>query len=68
MSQDLCYLLILILSLSSSKSFLLLTLCYNNSVETVIPMLKKNTAFTSSEPYKRIKADLTAFMAHDGCL
>lgn len=41
--------------------------CYNNSVETVIPMLKKNTAFTSSEPYKRIKADLTAFMAHDGC-
>ncbi len=41
--------------------------CYNNSVETVIPMLKKNTAFTSSEPYKRIKADLTAFMAHD-CL
>lgn len=66
MSQDLCYLLIL--SLSSSKSFLLLTLCYNNSVETVIPMLKKNTAFTSSEPYKHIKADLTAFMAHDGCL
>lgn len=39
--------------------------CYNNSVETVIPMLKKNTAFTSSEPYKRIKADLTAFMAHN---
>lgn len=39
--------------------------CYNNSVETVIPMLKKNTAFTSSEPYKRIKADLTAFMARD---
>lgn len=41
--------------------------CYNNSVETVIPMLKKNTAFTSSEPYKRIKADLTAFMTHDCC-
>ncbi len=39
--------------------------CYNNSVETVIPMLKKNTAFTSSEPYKRIKADLTAFMSRD---
>ena len=62
MSQDLCYLLIL--SLSSSKSFLRLTLCYNNSVETVIPMLKKNTAFTSSEPYKRIKEDLTAFLSH----
>ncbi len=42
--------------------------CYNSSVETVISMLKKNTAFTSSEPYKRIKADLTAFMAHDCCL
>ncbi len=42
--------------------------CYNNSVETVIPMLKKNTAFTSSEPYKRIKADLTAFMAHDSLI
>ncbi len=39
--------------------------CYNNSVGTVIPMLKKNTAFTSSEPYKRIKADLTAFMTRD---
>lgn len=62
MSQDLCYLLIL--SLSSSKSFLRLTLCYNNSVETVIPMLKKNTAFTSSDPYKRIKEDLTAFLSH----
>lgn len=66
MSQDLCYLLIL--SLSSSKSILLLTLCYNNSVETVIPMLKKNTAFTTSEPYKRIKADLTAFMTNGCCL
>lgn len=42
--------------------------CYNNSVETVIPMLKKNTAFTSSEPYKRIKADLTAFMANNSSL
>lgn len=62
MSQDLCYLLIL--SLSSSKSFLRLTLCYNNSVETVIPMLKKNMAFTSSEPYKRKKEDLTVFLSH----
>ena len=42
--------------------------CYNNSVETVIPMLKKNTAFTSSEPYKRIKTDLTAFMANNSSL
>ena len=42
--------------------------CYNNSVETVIPMLKKNTAFTSSEPYKRIKADLTAFLSRASCV
>lgn len=38
--------------------------CYNSSVETVMPMLKKNTAFTSSDPYKRIKEDLTAFLSH----
>lgn len=36
--------------------------CYNNSVEDVIPMLKKNTSFATSEPYRHIKADLTAFM------
>ena len=33
--------------------------CYNNSIENVIPMLKKNTGFFASEPYRRIKEDLT---------
>ncbi|WP_314826616.1 DUF4435 domain-containing protein [Segatella baroniae] len=32
--------------------------CYNNSVEEVVPMLKKNVAFTQAEPFKRLLADL----------
>lgn len=36
--------------------------CYNNSVEDVIPMLKKNTGFFASEPYRRIERDLSVFV------
>lgn len=38
--------------------------CYTNSLENVVPMLKKNVGFMHSEPYQRIKTDLTLFMAN----
>lgn len=38
--------------------------CYTNSLEDVTPMLKKNMGFVMSEPYQRIKADLTTFMSN----
>ena len=36
--------------------------CYTNSIEDVIPMLKKNMGYILSEPYKRITADIKTFM------
>lgn len=36
--------------------------CYTNSLADVTSMLKKNMGFVMSEPYQRIKADLTTFM------
>jgi hypothetical protein len=36
--------------------------CYGNSVEQVPSMLKKNTGYTSSEPFKRIQADILKFL------
>lgn len=33
--------------------------CYNNSIEELVPMLKKNVNFMDSEPYKRLRADLS---------
>lgn len=36
--------------------------CYTNSIEDVIPMLKKNMGYILSEPYKRISADIKTFM------
>lgn len=36
--------------------------CYNNSLENVTPMLKKNLGYVLSEPYRRICNDLTVFM------
>lgn len=42
--------------------------CYANSLQDVISMLKKNTDFELSEPYKRLKNDLELFLqaAQDG--
>ena len=36
--------------------------CYTNSVTDTTAMLKKNMGFFMSEPYQRIKADLTKYM------
>lgn len=36
--------------------------CYSNSVEEIIPMLKKNAGFMRSDEYLHIKQDLEAFM------
>ena len=36
--------------------------CYNHSVQDIAQMLKKNTAYTKSAPYKHLVADLDRFM------
>ncbi|MBM6993837.1 MAG: DUF4435 domain-containing protein [Prevotella sp.] len=36
--------------------------CYTNSLEDIVPMLKKNSGFMRSEQFIDIKADLTGFM------
>lgn len=36
--------------------------CYNNSLENVVPMMKKNMGFMLSEPYARIRADLALYV------
>ncbi len=36
--------------------------CYSNSVEDIIPMLKKNAGFMRSPQYRSIKADLERFV------
>jgi hypothetical protein len=36
--------------------------CYANSVEQVSSMLKKNTGYTESEPFKHIQADIQRFL------
>lgn len=36
--------------------------CYTNSLADITSMLKKNMGFVMSQPYQRIKADVTAFM------
>lgn len=36
--------------------------CYTNSLENVVPMLKKNMGFMLSEPFQHIRQDLTTFM------
>jgi predicted DNA-binding transcriptional regulator AlpA len=36
--------------------------CYTNSLENVIPMLKKNMGFMLSEPFQRIRNDISNFM------
>ena len=35
---------------------------YNHSVEGIIPMLRRNVAYTNCEPYLRLKADLKGFL------
>ena len=38
--------------------------CYENSIESVKSMLKKNTGYTRSMPYRRLKSDLEHFLHH----
>ena len=38
--------------------------CYEHSIESVSAMLKKNTGYTRSKPYNRLRADLTYFLSH----
>ncbi len=38
--------------------------CYNHSVQDIAQMLKKNTAYTKSTPYKHLVADLERFMSN----
>ena len=38
--------------------------CYENSIESVKSMLKKNTGYTRSMPYRRLKSDLEHFLRH----
>lgn len=40
--------------------------CYDNSVEQVVPMLKKNTFYQNSDPFKRILQDIENYLANDG--
>ena len=37
--------------------------CYENSLQDVKAMLKKNTGYTVSEPFRRLQADLDAFLS-----
>lgn len=37
--------------------------CYNNSLADVTAMLKKNVGFMSSEPFRRMKADIERFVS-----
>jgi hypothetical protein len=38
--------------------------CYEHSIESVSAMLKKNTGYTRSKPYNRLRSDLSHFLSH----
>ena len=38
--------------------------CYENSIEAVSSMLKKNIGYVSSPPYQRLKADIRYYLKH----